>query len=530
VTDSGIGIPPDRVDRLFKSFSQVDASTTRKYGGTGLGLAICKQLTELMGGQIGVESTPGGGSTFWFTATFGVPSHAVQWAQPRIDPRGLKVLIVDQNPVHQEVFCSQLASWGLVAATASSGTDALDQFNRKAGAHEPFDVVIMDSTMRDMTLEAMARAIRQSVGGSDCALMMLAGMGPRMEAAELASRGLDGHISRPVRQSQLFDTIMNTIARRSNPSAPQHPSATTTPQRPAVRGARILLVEDNEVNQMVAAELLSEAGYVCDMAIDGRKAVEAVLRVPYGVVLMDCQMPEMDGFAAARLIRQHEANNALPSRTGRLPIVALTANAVKGDRERCLEAGMDDYLSKPLHPEKLVATIQSFLSRAVVAPPTAPSAAAPPDAPAPTTALAPAGSDAGPLPIDIQPLVYRCGGRRDFAGKVLEKFRVQSTEVLESIARGLGEKNGELATRSAHSLKGMAATISAESLRRNAAEAEARAHAQDWDELAVQLEGLRKELDACLAFIPSAMAPAPDSAVPAVKPKAEAECAYFDRR
>ncbi|HWF08889.1 MAG TPA: ATP-binding protein, partial [Bryobacteraceae bacterium] len=231
VTDSGIGIPPDRVDRLFKSFSQVDASTTRKYGGTGLGLAICKQLAELMGGQIGVESTPGGGSTFWFTA------------------------------------------------------------------------------------------------------------------------------------------IMETIARRGNPAAPQHPSTTTTAQRPEVTGARVLLVEDNEVNQMVAAELLSEAGYVCDMATDGRKAVEAILRVPYDVVLMDCQMPEMDGFEATRIIRQHESNNALPGRTGRLPIVALTANAVKGDRERCLEAGMDDYLSKPLHPEKLVATIQSFLSRAVIAPP-----------------------------------------------------------------------------------------------------------------------------------------------------------------
>ena len=530
ITDSGIGIPPDRVDRLFKSFSQVDASTTRKYGGTGLGLAICKQLAELMGGQIGVESTPGGGSTFWFTAAFGVPSHAVQWAQPRIDPRGLKVLIVDQNPVHQEVFCSQLGSWGLVAATASSGTDALDQFHRAAGAHEPFDVVIMDSTMLDMTPEAMARTIRQSAAGGGCALMMLAGMGARMEAAELAARGLDGHIARPVRQSQLFDTIMNTIARRSNPSAPHHDLSATTTQRPTVTGARVLLVEDNEVNQMVAAELLSEAGYLCDMATDGRKAVEAVLRAPYDVVLMDCQMPEMDGFEATRIIRQHESNNALPGRTGRLPIVALTANAVKGDRERCLDAGMDDYLSKPLHPEKLVATIQSFLSRAVVAAPTVSLAPAPAAAPAPMTASAPAGSDTGSLPINIQPLVHRCGGRRDFAERVLEKFRAQSTEVLESIARGLGEKNGELATRSAHSLKGMAATISAEALRRNAAEAEAKAHAQDWDALAAQLDGLRKELDACLSFIPHALPPAGDSSVPAVKAKAEAESAYFDRR
>ena len=323
---------------------------------------------------------------------------------------------------------------------------------------------------------------------------------------------------------------MNTIARRSNPSAPQQLSGATAAPRLAVTGARILLVEDNEVNQMVAAELLSEAGYVCDMATDGRKAVEAVLRVPYDVVLMDCQMPEMDGFEATRIIREHESNNALPGRTGRLPIVALTANAVKGDRERCLEAGMDDYLSKPLHPEKLVATIQSSLSRAVVSPAAAPPPVAPPALAAVETIAPAARADAGTVPINIQPLVHRCGGRRDFAEKVLEKFRVQSTEVLESIARGLGERNGELATRSAHSLKGMAATISAESLRRNAAEAEARAHAQDWDALAVELEGLRKELDACLAFIPRALPPAPDRAVLAVKSEAEAERAYFDRR
>jgi signal transduction histidine kinase/CheY-like chemotaxis protein/HPt (histidine-containing phosphotransfer) domain-containing protein len=523
VTDSGIGIPPDRVDRLFKSFSQVDASTTRKYGGTGLGLAICKQLAELMGGQIGVQSTPGGGSTFWFTAVLSVPPHAVKWAQPRIDPRGLKVLIVDQNPVHREIFCSQMASWGLVAATASSGTAALDQIKQAAGSQEPFGVVIMDSTMHDMTPDAMALAIRQSVGGSNPALMMLAGMGTRIEAMELASRGFDGQISRPIRQSQLFDTIMETIARRSSPSAPQQPSGAPAAESLAAKGARILLVEDNEVNQMVAAELLAEAGYVCDMAVDGRKAVEAVLRSPYDVILMDCQMPEMDGFEATRLIRQHEANRALPGRTTRLPIVALTANAVKGDRERCLEAGMDDYLSKPLHPEKLVATIRSFLSRAPSRPAPAPVANTPQAGPA----AAPAATEA---PIDVAPLVQRCGGRQDFADKVLAKFRTHSIETLESLIRGVSEKNGELSTRSAHSLKGMAATISAESLRQKAAVAEAKASAQDWDALNEQMDGLRKALDSCLVFISTALAPATDLAAGADKREAEAECAHSDRR
>jgi len=532
VTDSGIGIPPERMDRLFKSFSQVDASTTRKYGGTGLGLAISKQLAELMGGQIGVQSTCGRGSTFWFTAKLGIPPHATRRMQPRLDPRGLKVLVIDQNPVHREVVCSQLASWGLLAATATGGAEALDLIERASRANETFGVIIMDSAMHDMTPEALARAVRQSSASSKSALMILTAMGARIEEGELASRGFDGHIGRPVRQSQLFDTIIDAIARAGAPAVTSHPDAAQPAQATRAQGARLLLVEDNEVNQMVAAELLAEAGYICQCADDGRKAIDAVLQSPFDLVLMDCQMPEMDGFEATRVIRQHETHNPLPGRTTRLPIIALTANALNGDRERCLQAGMDDYLSKPLQPEKLLAIIGSFLSRSSLKP--APTSnlippAAIPVANCPPESEATAGAQAV-NPIDIEMLVHRCRGRRDFAEKVLSKFRAQSVEILEAIVRGLEQKDGELTTRNAHSLKGMAATVSAESLRQAAADAEAKARSGDWDAVQGQLDEVRRQLDSCLAFIPETLDTAAERGVGDSRPEAEAARACFDRR
>jgi Amt family ammonium transporter len=276
-------------------------------------------------------------------------------------------------------------------------------------------------------------------------------------------------------------------------------------------GARILLVEDNEVNRMVAAEVLAGAGYVCECAGDGKSAVEAVLRGAYDLVLMDCQMPEMDGFEAARLIRGHEARAPLPGRSTPVPVIALTANALKGDRDRCLRAGMDDYLSKPLQPAKLLRMIESFLGRAGAVVAAAPGqtkerAAAAADAAAAATAAAttPAPVTGVPAPVDFDALRRRCAGSHDFAEKVLGKFRTEAAGLLESLVRGAGERDAEMATRSAHSLKGIAATVSAEALRRVAAAVEADSRGGDWDALGRQLDSLRAELDRCLAFVPRA--------------------------
>ncbi|MGN6370787.1 MAG: response regulator [Phycisphaerae bacterium] len=363
VTDSGIGIPPERMDRLFKSFSQVDASTTRKYGGTGLGLAISRQLSHLMGGDIGVESSPRKGSTFWFSARLRRPTGTAQHEETQLDPRGLKVLVIDANATHRQVVCDQLESWGLEAATAASGTEALHLIQSALQQNKQFTAAIMDAALPDMDAETIAREIRAASQPGTPALMILSSVSARVELEQLAQRGFDGHIVRPVRQSELFDTIVAAIARKTRllaaTAAEPAPTDPTVSNHPGRR--HILLVEDHEVNQIVATELLAKGGYSFQVAADGAQAVQMVLQQPFDLVLMDCQMPIMDGFDATRLIRRHEAAGYLHGRTTPLPIIALTANALKGDRERCVEAGMDGYLTKPLHPQKLLGTIRDFL-------------------------------------------------------------------------------------------------------------------------------------------------------------------------
>ncbi len=233
ISDSGIGIPPERMDRLFKSFSQVDASTTRKYGGTGLGLAICKQLAELMGGEIGVESAPGKGSTFWFTALLGMPPRTAQAIQPRVDPRGVKVLVVDPNPVHRGIVCEQLASWGLPAATVSSESEALQAMAQASKGGSPFKAALLDAGLCKDQSRAFASDLRSCAPGSDPAIVMVTGMEPHDEPGDPEALGFDGRMVRPVRQSLLFDIIMAAIAQ------PHAPRAAASGGRPRGGGADI---------------------------------------------------------------------------------------------------------------------------------------------------------------------------------------------------------------------------------------------------------------------------------------------------
>lgn len=366
VTDTGIGISRDRIDRLFKSFSQADASTTRVYGGTGLGLTISKQLAELMGGSIGVESEPGRGSTFWFTLQFETPEDVSGPARRRIDAHTLRVLAVDDSDVQRDILREQIASWGLEAVTAANGEQAIALLLEAACAAQPFRVAIIDSDMPGQSGFDLAAVIRETPAIKDTVLMILLSTECTVSADQLGALGFAGHMTKPVRQSQLFDAIMNAIggveaphvvARRSGAL----PHAVDQAARAANSRLRILLAEDNEINQIVASEVLRNVGYRCDVVGDGQSAVEAVRRERYDAVVMDCQMPRLDGFQATAEIRRMEQDGGHGTASRRVPIIALTANAMSGDRELCMQAGMDAYASKPIDPAQLLQAIASVL-------------------------------------------------------------------------------------------------------------------------------------------------------------------------
>ena len=376
VTDTGIGISPDRIGRLFKSFSQADVSTTRVYGGTGLGLVISKQLAELMGGAIGVESESGRGSTFWFTIEFEVNEQApiaADWR--RMDPRSLRILAVDDDEIQREILREQIASWGLESAAATDGDHALRLLAEAASQSTPFRVAILDSDMPGMDGFDLAAAIRSNAAISGTVLMILLSVEADIEPERLRALGFAGCMTKPVRQSRLFDTIMDAIAATKNdPSpaiaGPTHQIGALSGHQPlAENRAHILLAEDNEINQIVASEVLTKSGFRCDIVGDGNKAVQKAQSGQYDLILMDCQMPIMDGFDATREIRRLERAGRLTGGTARhIPIVALTANAMKGDRERCLEAGMDAYASKPINPQELLRIIEQMLRTESIVP------------------------------------------------------------------------------------------------------------------------------------------------------------------
>ena len=372
ITDTGIGISHENASRLFTAFTQADASTTRMYGGTGLGLAISKQLAELMGGSIGVESEPDQGSRFWFTVALDVATDAgTTTAPPRVDPRTLRVLVIDHAPAQRAILEEQIGSWGMEAMTASSAASGINLLTEAAERASPFGVALFDRDMPEMDPAAFAEAVRASDAIKGTVLMVLLSSGELIASAELRSMGFAAQITKPVRQSQLFDAIVNAVAIAQGGTAPMndpllcHPTGRASlPRTRSGDVPRVLLAEDNEINQIVASELLLKAGYRCDIVSNGQDAVAAVRNQSYDLVLLDCQMPVLDGFQAARAIREMERGGRLCPSSPRLPIIALTANAMKGDRELCLAAGMDDYASKPIQAASLLRSIEQALCRA----------------------------------------------------------------------------------------------------------------------------------------------------------------------
>ncbi|MES2708195.1 MAG: response regulator [Verrucomicrobiota bacterium] len=374
VRDTGIGIESEAEKRLFTAFTQGDGSTTRKYGGTGLGLAISKRIVELMGGDIGVQSEPGEGSLFWFTAVFHHSSAPLALA-PQISlekPTGVKALIVDDNITNILVLHHQLNAWGMTSCHASGAEEAMQLLKRETAAGKPFQIALLDMQMPGRNGLELARDIKAHPAFTDMPVIMLTSLGVRLEAGVLREAGILECLLKPVRQARLFECLMRVLQSRWLPGPAAGEELVTSPEIPAVPPApaasacRILVAEDNLVNQKVIVLQLKKLGFSTQVAANGFEVLAAMERSPFDLILMDCQMPEMEGYEASRRIRKRERAQGLAENQG-VHIIALTANAMAGDREKCLAAGMDDYLSKPVKQDLLAAALRRFTEKRALA-------------------------------------------------------------------------------------------------------------------------------------------------------------------
>ena len=362
VEDTGIGIPVEKQARIFEAFTQVDGTTARRFGGTGLGLTICRRLVEMMGGRIWVESVVGQGSTFHFTANFGI-SKAAESPKPaeRAQLKGMRALVVDDNLMNRRILQRFLASWGMQPTLAENGQQALESLAQAMDAHQPFPLVLTDGHMREMDGFQLAEEIRKNPELSGATIIMLTSAGQRCDAARCRELGLAGYLTKPVGQAELLEAVLRVVGSKRTTEKPA--LVTRHSMREEGRALRILLAEDNIVNRKLASRLLEKHGHSVVTAADGRQALERLEAESFDLVLMDVQMPEMDGFEATEAIRKKEGA------TGRhLPIVAMTAHAMQGDRERCLAAGMDGYVSKPIVAEELFRVVEKAISTPSVPP------------------------------------------------------------------------------------------------------------------------------------------------------------------
>jgi signal transduction histidine kinase/PleD family two-component response regulator len=367
IEDTGIGIPLEAQARLFEAFTQADNSTTRKYGGTGLGLAIVKRLVAMMHGEIGVHSDPGNGSTFWFTAR--LEKQGADTKPPERHGRDLfdlGVLVVDDNGVNRQILHHRLSAWKIKAGTASNGHEALKILREAAAAGKPYDFALLDVRMPEMDGIVLARAIKADPAIAGTRLIVLTSMSEALSAGELTEIGIDAYVVKPVKQSRLFECLINAIDKAAVENvlvkAPEPISISRFSGRSLdIEKVRILLAEDNSINKLVALSQLRKLRYSADAVTNGLEVLEALKQTSYDIIFMDCQMPEMDGYETTGAIRKREQSlDQLCSWKSPVHIIAMTANAMLGDREKCLAAGMDNYLSKPVRLEELQAVLERW--------------------------------------------------------------------------------------------------------------------------------------------------------------------------
>jgi signal transduction histidine kinase/DNA-binding response OmpR family regulator len=500
VKDTGVGIAPEVQSQLFQAFSQADASTTRKYGGTGLGLAISKQLTEMMHGQIGVESTPGQGSTFWFTVRLEKQSAETRPAfTPNRNLVNLRVLVVDDNATNRQILRHQVFAWKMQKGSAASGREALDILKTAAADGVPYDIALLDMQMPEMDGLTLARAIKADPVIAHTRLIILTSLGHQHESAELKAAGIEAYLVKPVKQSRLFDCLVSVMSKSAltiptSKVAVSLRAPVASVPGPVFHKVHILLAEDNPVNQKVALGQLRKLGYTAEAVGNGLEAVESLRRIPYDIILMDCQMPEMDGYEATRQIRKLEREQ-LKGRPAKVHIIALTANALQGDREKCLAAGMDDYVTKPVHANDLKAALDQWRVKT------------PGEPPVPATVVETAAPRSEPA-IDFERLNDACNNDREQLRELVDLYLTEAERAFVSLEQAIEANSPEQVARLAHKLCGASATCGMKPLADALRELEHLAKEDCFSQLQVQLDKVSAELERVKQQLAdSAMAP-----------------------
>ena len=462
VSDTGIGIPTEKLELIFEAFTQVDGSSTRRYGGTGLGLTISSQLVGMMNGKMWIESTAGKGSTFHFLARFGM-ARAQDLGRTLADPKelhNLRVLVVDDNTTNRRILIDTLTHWRMDASEAASGPEALDMIEESRSASRPFQLMILDVNMPDMDGFELASRIQAGNNLAGAKIIMLTSAGRTGDFTRCKEMGIHKYLTKPVKQSDLLLTMVRARERLDEYTAseePKSPAIAAVGSRTRNAPLTVLLAEDNLINQKLAVRILEKAGHRAVVADNGLETVYAFKKKPYDLILMDVQMPEMGGYEATAVIREQERK-----RGGHIPIIAMTAHAMKGDRKACLDAGMDDYLTKPIDTEKLIDAIDRW----------APESPSPADeSPAKqtgegqieATSFETAGppDDAGPPAdrtpeaiLDMEALMARLDGDKELLAEIAGLFIESSSEALIEIREAIEAGDQKRLERSAHTLKG----------------------------------------------------------------------------
>ncbi len=505
ITDTGIGLTEEQRKKLFSAFSQADGSTTRKYGGTGLGLTISKKLVEMMDGEIGVDSEPGVGSTFHFTARFGVQTEQRRLVTTADDVLGLRVLVVDDNASAREILMSMLTALRFDATAVSSGGEAIGELEQAQIENKPYGLVLMDWMMPGMDGVETIKRIRSDHHLAHTPSFIMVTAYSRDELLQRAEgTHIDGLLVKPVSPSTLLDSILNAFGKEAvqRPRKQQRQASYQEAEK-AMRGAHLLLVEDNAVNQELALEILGAAGIRVDVANNGAEALEKleqakVAQTDYDGVLMDCQMPVMDGFEATRKIRENP-------RYASLPIVAMTANAMAGDREKCIECGMNDHLAKPID----VGQLFSIMAQWIKPKNAAVSVAAPQETDREDGVPGIAGLETGKA-------LVRVGGNVNLLRKLIGRFSETQADAMARIQAAMERSDADGAMREAHTVKGLAGNIGAAGMAERAAQVEGMLKRRETEGLREALEAMAQELNGLVGRINAAMGNAASaSAAPA---------------